>query len=136
MFCFDIKRNVHRFLSRKRKKYSRTTSAVHMYEDKQNIKEETIISQREENQRGGQKRGFVKNTSNEVNELFHKTVDTANNIVKGVSGKGGLVGKVTDTSSNILKGTSSKANEMIGKSADTTGKMVKKTKNKFFGPKK
>lgn len=107
-----------------------------MYENKQNIKEETIISQREENQRDGQKRGFVKNTSNEVNELFHKTVDTANNIVKGVSGKGGLVGKVTDTSSNILKGTSSKANEMIGKSADTTGKMVKKTKNKFFGPKK
>ncbi|SMF44493.1 hypothetical protein SAMN06296056_103243 [Priestia filamentosa] len=136
MFCFAIKRNVHRFLSRKRKKYSRTTNAVHKYEDKQNIKEETIISQREENQRDGQKRGFVKNTSNEVNELFHKTVDTANNIVKGVSGKGGLVGKVTDTSSNILKGTSSKANEMIGKSADTTGKMVKKTKNKFFGPKK
>lgn len=127
---------MYAFLSIKRKRYSRTTNVVHIYENKQNIKEETIISQREENQRDGQKRGFVKNTSNEVNELFHKTVDTANNIVKGVSGKGGLVGKVTDTSSNILKGTSSKANEMIGKSADTTGKMVQKTKNKFFGPKK
>jgi hypothetical protein len=53
---------------------------------------------------------IFKHTSNQANDLVHKTVDTA---------------------SNILKNTSSFGNDLIGKTVDTTSKAVKGVSNKF-----
>ncbi|MED1205816.1 hypothetical protein [Heyndrickxia acidicola] len=74
---------------------------------------------------------IFKHASNQANDLVHKTVDTANNVVKNVVGEGGLIGKVADTSSSILKNTSSFGNGMVGKTVDTTSKVVKGVSNKF-----
>jgi hypothetical protein len=74
----------------------------------------------------------VKNTTNEANEVVHKTVDTANKIVKSVSGEGGLVGKAADASSNVIKNTSSLGNNVIGKTAETSSKVVKGAASKLF----
>ncbi|MBM7660071.1 hypothetical protein JOC85_000838 [Bacillus mesophilus] len=74
----------------------------------------------------------MKNTSNHANDIVHKTVDTANNIVKSVSGEGGLVGKVTDSTADIVKNVSSTGNNVIGKTVDTTTKTFKDTTGKIF----
>jgi hypothetical protein len=68
---------------------------------------------------------FVKKTSGEVNNLVGHTIDSAGNIVKNISGEGGLVGKATDTSGKILKGTSNKVNDVIGKTSKAPGKLYK-----------
>ncbi|MBP1940844.1 hypothetical protein J2Z26_000563 [Bacillus luteolus] len=67
---------------------------------------------------------------------MHKTVDSANKIVKTVSGEGGLVGKAADTASNVLKNTSSFGNDVVGKTVDTSSKVIKGTTSKVFGNKK
>ncbi|ASK61589.1 hypothetical protein CFK37_05120 [Virgibacillus phasianinus] len=77
-------------------------------------------------------KNILKNTTNEANDLFHKTVDTANKTVKSVSGEGGLVGKASDTASNVLKNSSDLGNNVVGKSVDTSGKFVKGAKDKVF----
>ncbi|QPC47869.1 hypothetical protein [Mangrovibacillus cuniculi] len=78
----------------------------------------------------------MKNTANQANEFVHHTVDSANKVVKTISGEGGLIGKAADVSSNVLKNTSSFGNNVIGKTVDTSSKMVKGATNKVFGDKK
>jgi hypothetical protein len=78
----------------------------------------------------------VKSAANEVNEVVHKTVDTANKIVKSVSGEGGLVGKAADASSNVIKNTSSFGNDIIGKTTDKSSQVIKGAANKLFKNKK
>ncbi|MFE8699863.1 hypothetical protein ACFYKX_04420 [Cytobacillus sp. FJAT-54145] len=96
------------------------------------LKEEIVIS----DQNNRKSENIFKNTSNQANELVHKTVDSANKIVKTVSGEGGLVGKAADASSNVLKNTSSFGNEIVGKTVDTSSKVIKGAGNKVFGNKK
>jgi hypothetical protein len=68
---------------------------------------------------------FIKKTSGEVNNVVGHTIDSAGNIVKNISGEGGLVGKATDTSGKILKGTANKLNDAIGKTSEAPGKFYK-----------
>ncbi|MHA7139225.1 hypothetical protein ACRTEV_18435 [Rossellomorea arthrocnemi] len=75
---------------------------------------------------------FVKNTSKQASGLVNKTADTANEIIKSVSGKGGLVGKVSDTSADFVKNVSNTGNKMVGKTVDTASKAVKGASNKLF----
>ncbi|WP_078548526.1 hypothetical protein [Litchfieldia alkalitelluris] len=75
---------------------------------------------------------ILKHTSGQANELVHKTVDTANKVVKTVSGEGGLVGKVVDTSSDVLKNTSSFGNDVVGKTVDTTSNVLKGVSSKVL----
>ena len=60
------------------------------------------------------------------------TADTANGIIKSVSGEGGLVGKVSDTSTDFVKNVSNAGNKAIGKTVDSAGKAVKGASNKLF----
>ncbi|KPL59907.1 hypothetical protein [Rossellomorea vietnamensis] len=75
---------------------------------------------------------FVKNTSKQASELLNKTADTANGIIKSVSGEGGLVGKVSDTSADFVKNVSNTGNKMVGKTVDTASKAVKGASDKLF----
>ncbi len=75
---------------------------------------------------------LVKNTSKSASELLNKTADTANGIIKSVSGKGGLVGKVSDTSTDFVKNVSNTGNKVVGKTVDTASKAVKGASNKLF----
>ncbi|UTE75965.1 hypothetical protein [Rossellomorea sp. KS-H15a] len=75
---------------------------------------------------------LVKNTSKQASELLNKTADTANGIVKSVSGEGGLVGKVSDTSADFVKNVSSTGNKMVGKTVDTASKAIQGASNKLF----
>ncbi|MCA1058534.1 hypothetical protein LCL96_06285 [Rossellomorea aquimaris] len=75
---------------------------------------------------------LVKNTSKQASELLNKTADTANGIIKSVSGEGGLVGKVSDTSTDFVKNVSNAGNKAIGKTVDSAGKAVKGASNKLF----
>ncbi|MBN8193019.1 hypothetical protein JI667_12780 [Bacillus sp. NTK074B] len=79
---------------------------------------------------------LVKNTSKQASELLNKTADTANDMIKSVSGKGGLVGKVSDTSADFVKNVSNTGNKMVGKTVDTASKAVKGASNKFFKKKR
>lgn len=63
-------------------------------------------------------------------------MDSANNIVKSVSGEGGIVGKAADTSSNVLKNASNIGKGVVDKTVDTSSNAVNKTKSKLFGSKK
>ncbi|MCA1031581.1 hypothetical protein LCL95_11150 [Bacillus timonensis] len=87
----------------------------------------------EENNKKKNSENVLKHTSGKANDLVHKTVDTANKVVKSVSGEGGLVGKVTDTSADIIKNTSSFGNDVVGKTVDTTTKTVKSTSKAVKG---
>jgi vacuolar-type H+-ATPase subunit H len=75
---------------------------------------------------------IIKNATDEANDLLHKTVDTSNNIVKSISGEGGLVGKATDASSKVIKNASDSSNKTINKTVDSTSKVAKGIKKKIF----
>ncbi|MCA1055786.1 hypothetical protein LCM10_12385 [Rossellomorea aquimaris] len=78
----------------------------------------------------------IKNTSSQANDLVHKAVDSTNDIVKTVSGKGGLVGKATDAASDVIKNVSSTGNDVVGKTVDTSSKVLKNTAKAVFKHKK
>lgn len=71
---------------------------------------------------------FIKSTSKEATDLFDHTVDSAGNIIKNISGEGGLVGKATDASGRILKGSAGKANDVIGKTSEAPGNLYRKAR--------
>ncbi len=86
------------------------------------------------NKKNEEKDNLVKKTAKEANNLFGYTVDASGNVIKQVSGKGGLVGKAVDSSSKVLKGASGKATDLVGKTSEAPGKFYKsfagKGKNK------
>lgn len=74
---------------------------------------------------------FVKKVSNEVTGLFNHAVDASGNIIKSVSGEGGLVGKTADTSGNVLKGIVGKGNQVIGATTDKSEELLKGAMHKI-----
>lgn len=81
-----------------------------------------------QNQQNKKEDNFIKNTAKEATDLFDHTVDSAGNIIKNVSGEGGLVGKATDASGKILKGAAGKANDVIGKTSEAPGNLYRKAR--------
>jgi ABC-type transporter Mla subunit MlaD len=78
------------------------------------------------------KDNIIKSTTDEANDLLHKTVDTSNKIVKSVSGEGGLVGKTADASSRVIKSVSDTSNKAINKTVDSSSKVAKGISKKIF----
>lgn len=78
----------------------------------------------------------MKQAAKDTDELISKAADSANNIVKSVSGEGGLIGKAADASSNVIKNASKAGKGVVDKTVDTSSNTYQKTKNKLFGNKK
>ncbi len=87
-----------------------------------------MSDEKDKREQNKKKDNFIKSTSKEATDLFDHTVDSAGNIIKNVSGEGGLVGKATDASGRILKGAAGKANDVIGKTSEAPGKLYRKAR--------
>jgi cell division septum initiation protein DivIVA len=101
---------------------------MHRDSDESFLGRKIIMSEDKRNTAGD----LVKNTSKQASELLNKTADTANEIIKNVSGEGGLVGKVSDTSSDLVKNVSNTGHKVVGKTVDTASKAVKGATDKLF----
>ncbi|WP_335870079.1 hypothetical protein [Bacillus sp. 2205SS5-2] len=62
---------------------------------------------------------------------MNHTADKANDIVKSVSGEGGIIGKVSDTSADLVKNVSKTGNDVVGKTVDSASNVFKGVKQKL-----
>ncbi|MCF6139040.1 hypothetical protein [Pseudalkalibacillus berkeleyi] len=75
-------------------------------------------------------KNILKNATKGVNDVFHKSVDTANDTIKKVSGEGGIIGKASDTASDAAKGISNTGKGIVDKTVDTSSDAYKGVKKK------